>query len=78
MWTRSQHSSRGPAMVVPYRASLMLKRLPSPPPVRFGVMKHDKERREGKQCAKGGQKTEDSERMSCSLLMDSLCLGRFS
>lgn len=59
MWTRSQRSSRGPAMVVPYRASLMLKRLPSPPPVGFGVMKHDKERREGEgeQCAKGGQET---------------------
>ena len=36
--TRSRHSSRGPAEVVPYQASLMPKGLPCPPPE---VMKHD-------------------------------------
>lgn len=41
MWTRSRHSSHGPAMVVLYRASLMLEGLPSPRPVVFGMMRTD-------------------------------------
>lgn len=40
-WTRSPRSSRGSAKVVPYRASLTPKGLPSPPPAaaREGGMK---------------------------------------
>lgn len=62
-------------MVVPYRASLMLKGLPPPLPVVLGVMKHDKERREGESSVQKEEKRHDSERM---FSRGSPCLGSFS
>ena len=63
-WMKSLHSSHGPALVVPYRASLTREGPPSPRPVVlewWHVTDRRRQRRE--YCAKRGERTKDRNKM---------------